>query len=267
MTRPAESVRLDQALVERGILNSRTRAARAIAAGTVSIDGVVALKASTLVSASQVVSCTEQDQWVSRAALKLDFAVREWNIPVADATVLDVGASTGGFTQVALAHGARRVIALDVGHDQLHDSIRDDDRVEVVEGENARYLTAERLAELSADASQISLVVSDVSFISLTLIIPALVQSVGAQARFVFLIKPQFEVGRSGIDDGIVRNAAKRQAAIRDVVDCAVSNGLTVSGLALSPVSGEHGNIETILYCDSKSPLDAREWSKIIESM
>ncbi|MEY4458545.1 MAG: hypothetical protein RIS25_1138 [Actinomycetota bacterium] len=267
MTQPAETVRLDQAVVERGILNSRTRAARAIASGLVSIDGIVVRKASTPVAASQIVFCDEHDQWVSRAAYKLEHAFRTWNISVNDATVLDVGASTGGFTQVALAHGARRVIALDVGRDQLHPTIRNDDRVDVVEGENARYVTAERLAELSASAPEISLVVSDVSFISLTMIIPALVQSVGAAAGYVFLVKPQFEVGRSGIDGGIVRNATKRQAAIRDVVDCAIACGLTVSGLTLSPVSGEHGNIEAILYCDSNSPLDAREWSKILESM
>ncbi len=267
MIPPAETQRLDQALVERGILNSRTRAARAIASGSVTVDGAVVTKASFGVAPSTVIVCNDVDEWVSRAAHKLDHAFRHWNISVNGDTVLDVGASTGGFTQVALSHGARRVIALDVGHDQLHDSIRGDDRVVVIEGENARYLTAERLSTLTSSASDISLVVSDVSFISLTLIIPAVVQSVGPNARYVFLIKPQFEVGRSGIDDGIVRNPTKRRAVIREVVDCAIEQGLTVAGLGLSPVTGEHGNIEAILYCDSNSPLDAREWSEQIESM
>ena len=267
MIPPADSVRLDHAVVERGLVDSRTRAARAIAAGHVTVNGIVASKASHLISSADHIAVTESEKWVSRAAHKLEFAIEHWGIPVSGATVLDVGASTGGFTQVVLAHGAEHVIALDVGHDQVHPLIRGDARVLVVEGENARYLTAGRLGELSPRASEVSLVVSDVSFISLTLIIPALVGSVGVDARYVFLIKPQFEVGRSGIDDGIVRNARKRREVIRGVIDCAVENGLTVSGVELSPVSGEHGNAEAILYCDPKSPLDAREWTQRIENL
>ncbi|PTW90424.1 23S rRNA (cytidine1920-2'-O)/16S rRNA (cytidine1409-2'-O)-methyltransferase [Microbacteriaceae bacterium MWH-Ta3] len=266
MTPPADE-RLDVALVSRGLVESRTRAARLIEAGHVSVDGDVVTKHSTRVTEEAVIAVRDTERWVSRAAVKLVAAIEEWKLNFRDAVVLDVGASTGGFTEVVLSEGARHVVALDVGHNQLHDRIRQDPRVTVVEGENARYLTALRLRECAPDAPPITWVVSDVSFISLTLLIPALVDTVGNAVNYVFLIKPQFEVGRTGVSDGIARSAIQRRDAVRRVVNAAAAAGLTISGIQLSPVTGEHGNIEVLLWCGGGQALDTQEWNNRIDAL
>ncbi len=173
---------------------------------------------------------------------------------------LDVGASTGGFTQVLLERGASRVIALDVGHGQLAASVRSDDRVSVVEGCNARYLTAETLRQESGVAESPTLVVGDLSFIGLPVVLPALVATVGLGADFVLLIKPQFEVGRTGIREGIVREPGLREDAINGVLWAAWDLGLPTAGVLPSPIAGNAGNREYLVWLSAAVGSNPTEW-------
>ncbi len=258
-----ETQRLDLALVDRGLVRSRTAARTAIEQGRVSVDGRAVVKVSHPVRADARLEVDGDDRYVSRAALKLAAALDAANLDVEGLLALDLGASTGGFTQVLLERGARRVIALDVGHGQLDPALRADPRVVVVEGENARALTAERLAEVSgvvvsssaesgtatgegaASAPEtVGLVVADLSFISLTLVLPAIVATVGTEVPIVLLIKPQFEAGRKGIREGIVRDAIVRDDAIMTVLWAASDLGLHASELLSSPIVGSAGNHE-----------------------
>lgn len=258
MTTPAEFPRLDLALVDRGLAESRTRAARLIDAGDVQVNGRIVTKAGFRVEPDAVIDVTALTRWVARSAGKLLAACERFGVDYRGRTVLDIGASTGGFTEVSLSRGASRVVALDVGHGQLHPRIRDDYRVIVREGVNAREITQSEIEAWGVDG--IDDVVVDVSFISLTLIVNSLVAALGTDFRYVFLIKPQFEVGKGNLVDGVVRDAAKRDAAIVAVCEAIASAGLPISGLMASPVDGEHGNREALVYGDSAKALDAREW-------
>ena len=180
---------------------------------------------------------------------------------------LDVGASTGGFSQVLLERGARRVIALDVGHGQLAAQLREDPRVVVVEGVNARSLTALELAEQSGTEERPELVVADVSFISLTTILPALVDTAGLDADYVLLIKPQFEVGRQGIREGLVRDRARRQDAASAVLWTAWDLGLPTAGLISSPLLGSNGNQEYLVWLSRAVGGNPTEWSGAIAAL
>ncbi len=264
-----DSRRLDVALVERGLVRSRTVARAAIEEGRVSVDGRAIVKPSFAVRTDARLEVDGDDRYVSRAALKLAAALdaaAEARRPLAveGVTALDLGASTGGFTQVLLERGARRVIALDVGHGQLDPALRADPRVVVVEGENARELTAERLAEVSRGTvtadEPIGLVVADVSFISLTLVLPAIVATVGTEVPLVVLIKPQFEAGRSGIREGIVREAGVRDDAIMSVLWAASDLGLFASDLLSSPIVGSAGNHEYLAIFRPTVGVHPTEW-------
>jgi 23S rRNA (cytidine1920-2'-O)/16S rRNA (cytidine1409-2'-O)-methyltransferase len=254
------AIRLDAALAERGLARSRTHAARLIADGLVTVDGRPALKPSIRIEPSQTLAVAEDDGHVSRAALKLVGALDAFPVPVAGRLALDVGASTGGFTQVLLERGAAEVIALDVGHGQLHPSIREDRRVRVVEGANARYLTAPSLAELSGTNRVPDLVVGDLSFISLTTVLPALVDTVGTAADMILLIKPQFEVGRSGIREGVVRDPGLRRDAVERVLWAGWDLGLATAGLLPSPIVGSSGNREYLVWFSEVSGANPTEW-------
>ncbi|MEN9740895.1 MAG: hypothetical protein RLZ72_1161 [Actinomycetota bacterium] len=258
MTNPAEFPRLDLALVERGLAESRTRAARLIDAGDVQVDGRIVTKAGYRVDPDSHIDVTALTRWVARSAMKLLAACERFDLDFTGRTVLDVGASTGGFTEVALSRGAKRVVALDVGHGQLHPRIRDDYRVVVREGVNARLIEPDEVAAWGVD--RIDDVVVDVSFISLTHIIPSLVAALGTNFRYAFLVKPQFEVGKGNLVDGVVRDGAKRTAALVAVCDAIEAAGLPISGMMASPIDGEHGNREAIVYGDSTMSLDARQW-------
>ncbi|MWV49561.1 TlyA family rRNA (cytidine-2'-O)-methyltransferase [Rathayibacter sp. VKM Ac-2803] len=263
-----DDARLDTALAERGIARSRTHAARLIADGLVTVDGSPALKASLRVRAEQEVAVAGLDHYVSRAAHKLLGALESFpTVRVAGANALDVGASTGGFSQVLLERGAASVIALDVGHAQLAPRIRSDDRVHVVEGFNARDLTADSLAAASGTAVPPDLVVSDVSFISLTMVLPAIVSSVAPDADFVVLIKPQFEVGRTGIKEGIVRDPELRREALSDVLWSAWDTGLGVVGLAASPLLGSAGNHEYLAHLHRDRGTIPTEWRDAVTAL
>ncbi|MDQ4138146.1 MAG: TlyA family RNA methyltransferase, partial [Actinomycetota bacterium] len=252
--------RLDAALADRGLARSRTHAARLIADGVVTVDGRPALKPSQRVEDSQAIDVAQDDGHVSRAALKLIAALDAFPVPVAGRLALDVGASTGGFTQVLLERGAATVIALDVGHGQLHPDIRFHPRVRVVEGVNARYLTAPSLAELSGIPEVPDLVVADLSFISLPTVLPGLVDTVGTSADMILLIKPQFEVGRSGIREGVVRDRGLRRDAVERVLWAAWDMGLPTAGLLPSPIVGSSGNQEYLAWFSEVSGTNPTEW-------
>ena len=255
----ATPVRLDALLPARGLARSRTVASKLIQDGRVLVGGRAVLKPSTPVAPDAEIEVDAADEWVSRAARKLVGALDAFDVDPADRVVLDVGASTGGFTQVLLARGARRVIALDVGHGQLHPTIALDERVAVVEGTNARNLTRADYLALDDAATDTSLVVGDLSFISLRLVLPALAEAVPAD-EFVLLVKPQFEVGRGGVREGIVHDAGLRNDALMNVLWAARDQGLGTSGLTASPIVGTHGNHEYLARFQRGVGGNPTEW-------
>ncbi len=259
--------RLDTALAARGLARSRTSAAQLIASGLVTVDGRSALKPSLRVRPEQLIEVASSDHYVSRAAHKLIAALDAFPVTVAGRTALDVGASTGGFTQVLLERGAVAVIALDVGHEQLAPSVRADERVVVVEGVNARYLTRESLQALAPAAAASDLVVADLSFISLALVLPALVETVGLDADFVVLIKPQFEVGRGGIREGLVTDHALREDAVSGVLWSAWDLGLPTAGVLSSPLAGSAGNCEYLAWFSTAAGSNPTEWSEQVSAI
>ena len=236
-----------------------------------SIDGRAVVKPAAAVAPDARLEVDGDDRYVSRAALKLAAALDAAALDVSGMLALDLGASTGGFTQVLLERGARRVIALDVGHGQLDPALRADPRVVVVEGENARALTAERLAEVSGGAvsaaEPVDIVVADLSFISVTLVLPAIVDTVGTEVPLVVLIKPQFEAGRQGIREGIVRDAGVRDDAIMGVLWAASDLGLLASELISSPIVGTAGNHEYLAVFRPGAGVHPTEWRGRAEAL
>jgi 23S rRNA (cytidine1920-2'-O)/16S rRNA (cytidine1409-2'-O)-methyltransferase len=240
-------LRLDQLLVDRGLAPSRERARALILAGDVSIDGQPATKAGTPVPPDANVTLRTPDHpWVSRGGLKLVHALEVFGLDPVAAVALDIGASTGGFTDVLLQRGAARVVALDVGHNQLDWKIRTDPRVLVIEGLNARYLTP---ADLPADARQFGVITIDVSFISLRHILPVVPQLLAAGGHVIALVKPQFEAGRTDVGKGgIVRDERIQARVVDEVVEVARQVGLSQRGLTPSPITGAEGNREFLLH-------------------
>jgi 23S rRNA (cytidine1920-2'-O)/16S rRNA (cytidine1409-2'-O)-methyltransferase len=259
------AARLDAALVERGLARSRTAAARLIAAGLVTVDDRPIVKAGARVEDSARIDVAETDSYVSRAAHKLIGALDAFGVPVEGRRALDAGASTGGFTQVLLERGAAEVLAVDVGHGQLVAEIAADPRVRSFEGVNVRSLDAAALAALTGSARRPQLVVADLSFISLTHVLPALRDAAEPDADFVVLIKPQFEVGRQGVREGIVRDATLRGEAISTVLWAAWDLGLGTAGLAASPLVGTGGNKEYLAWLSAAagSPSELLEPARL----
>jgi 23S rRNA (cytidine1920-2'-O)/16S rRNA (cytidine1409-2'-O)-methyltransferase len=232
--------RIDLLLVQRGLCESREKAQRHILAGEVRVGEQVITKPGTRVPAEAEISLRATDRYVGRGGLKLEAALREFQVPCEGAICLDVGASTGGFTDCLLQHGAAKVHAIDVGHSQLAWKIRSDPRVVVREHLNARHLTR-------ADVSdEIAVAVVDVSFISLTLILPPLVEVVRAGGVIVTLIKPQFELSREEVGQGgIVRDPAAQARAVEKIRGfVTVTLRRTWVGCLASPILGGHGNQE-----------------------
>lgn len=235
--------RIDKLLVERGLAESRTKAQAMVMAGVVLVDEQRVEKPSQQIDPSSTIRIKGGDdptsRYVGRGGLKLEAALREFQIDVAGLTCLDVGASTGGFTDCLLQHGAKRVVSLDVGHNQIDWRLRNDARVEVREGVNARYLKPEDFEE------KFDLAVMDVSFISATKVLPAIPPLLAEGGALVTLIKPQFEVGRGEVGGGgVVRDAAKRARVVEEVNDAARAIGLEVVNVIESPIQGAEGNIE-----------------------
>lgn len=260
------AVRLDAALASRGLARSRNQAVQLIADGVVTVDGRPATKPAQRVTTANVIAVADSGGYVSRAALKLLAALDAFPIPVEGRIALDVGASTGGFTQVLLERGAELVIALDVGHGQLAPSIRAHERVVVVEGENARFLTRDVLAAAGVEETP-TLIVADLSFISLGLVLPALVETVGTSADFLVLVKPQFEVGRGGIREGIVRDPALREDAVNGVLWSAWDLGLPTAGVISSPIAGGSGNREYLAWLSTESGSNPTEWTEQVSAL
>jgi 23S rRNA (cytidine1920-2'-O)/16S rRNA (cytidine1409-2'-O)-methyltransferase len=235
--------RVDKLLVARGLVESRTKAQALVMAGVVLVNEQRINKPSDLVAPDVAIRIKGGDdpaaRYVGRGGLKLEAALREFEINAKGLSCLDVGASTGGFTDCLLQHGACQVVAIDVGHNQIDWRLRTDPRVKVREGVNARYLTIENF-ETAFD-----LVVMDVSFISATKIMPAIVPLLTDSGRLITLIKPQFEVGRGEVGKGgIVRDPAKHERVIAEVNNAAKELGLQVQGVIESPIHGADGNVE-----------------------
>jgi len=235
--------RIDKLLVEKGLAESRTKAQAMVMAGVVLVGEQRVDKPSDQFPTDVQIRIKGSDdptsRYVGRGGLKLEGALREFQVNVTGLVCLDVGASTGGFTDCLLQHGAGRVAALDVGHNQIDWRLRQDPRVEVREGVNARFLKAEDFA------TKFDLVVVDVSFISLTKVLPALVPLLNQSGRLISLIKPQFEVGRGEVGSGgIVKDPQKHTRVIEEVTKAAVALGLTSVGVIDSPIRGVEGNLE-----------------------
>ena len=243
--------RIDRLLFERGLADSRTRAQAIVMAGAVLVNNQRIDKPSELVDPEAEIRIKGADdptsRYVGRGGVKLEAALREFAIEVQDALCLDVGASTGGFTDCLLQHGARKVIAVDVGHNQLDWRLRNDRRVEVREGVNARYLRPEDFDE------QFDLAVMDVAFISATKVMPAIAPLLRESGRLITLIKPQFEVGRGEVGKGgIVREAEKHQRVIAEVNQAAHELGLRALRVIESPIHGADGNIEFLALYEQR---------------
>ena len=231
-------LRADRLLVERGLFESRAKAQAAIAAGLVTADEVPVEKPSVEIAADARLAAVPAHPFVSRGGVKLAAALDHFGIDPAGLVCLDVGASTGGFTDVLLARGARRVYAVDVGHAQLHASLRGRADVVVFEDTDIRNLVPARLPEPP------DLVVVDVSFISLKLVLPAALAWARRPARLVALIKPQFEAGRGRRKKGIVRDPQVHAAVCNDITAAVAALGWTVAGIMPSPLPGGDGNRE-----------------------
>ena len=259
--------RLDAALAARGLARSRTHAAALIAAGEVTVDGRPVVKASQKVGDDAVLAVAASDHYVSRAAHKLIAALDGFGVSPTGRVALDAGASTGGFSQVLLERGARRVLAVDVGHGQLARELIGASGLVLVEGCNARNLGASMLAELTGVDERPSFVTADLSFISLTTVLPALRATAVDDADFVLLVKPQFEVGRGGVREGVVRNGGLRAEAVMNVLWSGFDLGLGTVGVLSSPIAGGHGNLEYLVHLSTIGGANPTEWSGRVDEL
>lgn len=236
--------RLDKILIDKGILSSRERARAFIMEGKVFVDGLAVIKAGTMISENAKIELKADDiPYVSRGGLKLATAIRHFNIDVSGKTAMDVGSSTGGFTDCLLQNGAKRVYCVDVGYGQLAWKLRQDARVVLIERTNIRYLQRERIPE-DVDVATI-----DVSFISLTKVVPNIIEFLKETGEIIALIKPQFEVGKGEVDKGgIVKKEEKRLQAVDHIRQSLESLSLITQGIIQSPILGGKGNVEYLIY-------------------
>ncbi len=237
--------RLDALLVERGLVETRSRAQALVMAGRVHVDGAPATKAGAPTADDATVELIAPPRFVSRGGEKLETALAAFGVGVAGERCLDVGASTGGFTDCLLQHGAAEVVALDVGRNQLHERLRADARVAVLDRTNARSL------DCGALPFRPGLVTADVSFISLRLVLPAVLACAAEPWRALVLVKPQFEAGRGDVRRGVVRDPEVRRRVLRDFAEFATGNGWAVLGVCDSCVPGPAGNREYVVYLAS----------------
>jgi 23S rRNA (cytidine1920-2'-O)/16S rRNA (cytidine1409-2'-O)-methyltransferase len=242
--------RIDKLLVDRGLADSRTKAQALVMAGAVLVDEQLVRKSSEVFSLQAQIRIKEEatSRYVGRGGLKLEAALRHFEIDVSGFVCLDVGASTGGFTDCLLQHGASKVIAVDVGHNQIDWKLRNDPRVDVREGVNARHLTSDDFDE------KFDLITIDVSFISATKIFPAVPAILKTDGHVITLIKPQFEVGKGEVGKGgIVRDPAQHQRVIAEVNAAADLLGLHTHGVVESPITGADGNVEFLALYTSQA--------------
>jgi 23S rRNA (cytidine1920-2'-O)/16S rRNA (cytidine1409-2'-O)-methyltransferase len=254
-------VRLDQLLVERGLAETRSKAQALIRAGQVLVDGQLRDKPGTLVSPEATIAIKERPRYVSRGGDKLAAALEAFGVDPEDKVCLDIGASTGGFTDCLLQHGARKVYAVDVGKGQLHWRLRTDPRVVVKEGLNARYLSFANIGE------PVDLVTVDVAFISLRLILPRLVGIVRPEGEVIALVKPQFEAGRSQVGKGgVVRDPRVHREVVEGIARFAEDElGWSVAGAIRSPLLGPAGNVEFLLHLLPRPGRSiAIDWERLV---
>lgn len=255
--------RLDAELVRRELARSREHAADLIESRSVLVSGIPATKPATQVDAETSITLQgDRDDFVSRGGHKLAGALEVFaGVEVSGKVCLDAGASTGGFTDVLLRGGAKLVVAVDVGYGQLAWELRQDPRVKILDRTNIRHLTGEMVGE------EIDLVVADLSFISLSLVLPALAAVSKPGADYVLMVKPQFEVGREKLGaGGVVRDPALRRAAVLDVAESAYDVGLGTMGIAASPLPGPAGNVEYFLWLRRGAPaINAADVDRAIE--
>ncbi|UUO03828.1 TlyA family RNA methyltransferase [Mycolicibacterium novocastrense] len=252
----ARRARVDAELVRRGLARSRQQAAELIGAGRVSIDGMPAAKPATAVSvtAHLTIEGADERSWVSRGAHKLMGALDAFGLPVDGKRCLDAGASTGGFTEVLLDRGARQVIAADVGYGQLAWSLRNDPRVSVLERTNVRELTADAIG------GPVDLIVADLSFISLSTVLPALTSCASPGADIVPMVKPQFEVGKDRVGaGGVVTDPALRAEAVLSVARRAAELRWHPVAVTASPLPGPSGNVEYFLHLRTDGGLEGHD--------
>ena len=240
--------RLDQFLVMKGLQESRERAKRAILAGQVFVDGKVVSSPSQKISGEEKITFGKDIlKYVSRGALKLVKAKDVFDVDFRDKIVLDIGSSTGGFTEVSLESGAKKVIAVDVGTNLLHEKLRKDERISLYENSDFRLIESEKVKEAN-------LIVTDVSFISLRLIFPKILEIFGKNIECVILFKPQFECGDTLAQqyNGVIRNSKIHKKLLNDFVDYLSHFGFEITGFEYSPITGKEGNIEYLFHLNGK---------------
>ena len=236
-------VRLDKLIFEKGLAESREKAQSLIMANTVLVNGLLLDKPGTLVDEGAEISLKEGLKYVSRGGLKLEKALTAFHLNFENKTVLDIGASTGGFTDLAIQNGARKVFAVDVGKNQLHEKLKSLKNVVNLEKTNFRYIEFEKIGEC------VDIIVSDVSFISLKLIIPKMILFSHDRTEACLLIKPQFEAGKRFIGkNGVVRELFVHENVIKEISDFALENMFFTFGVTKSPVKGPKGNVEYLIY-------------------
>lgn len=251
-------VRIDVALTARGICESREKAKALISAGEVYINGNKALKANTGVEESDILEIKNRQKYVSRGGLKLEKAIELWNIGLDGAVCMDIGASTGGFTDCMLQNGAQKVYAVDVGADQLAQNLKNDSRVINMEKTNIRFLEPEQLDE------QVDFCSIDVSFISLTLVLGSVKKLLKKDGKGICLVKPQFEAGREKVGkNGVVKDIKTHKEVLRKIYDFLIENAFFVIGATFSPIKGPQGNIEYLYYFTSEKPQSNIVFSEI----
>lgn len=242
-------LRLDKILLEKGLAPSRERAQALIMEGKVFVNGMPSIKAGAMVAGDAAIELKGEDiPYVSRGGLKLEAAIKHFNISLKDKIAMDVGSSTGGFTDCMLQNGAKKVYCIDVGYGQLAWKLRQDPRVVLIERMNIRYLERERVPE------DIDIVTIDVSFISLIKVVPNVLKFLKENGEIIALIKPQFEVGKGEVGKGgIVKDEAKRLKAVNRVRENLEALGLQTIGAMQSPTPGQKGNIEHLIYMKKAS--------------
>ena len=249
--------RLDTLVVQRGLVTSRERAKQLILAGEVIVSGSAQVKPGHLISPDAEILVKQPPRYVSRGGLKLEKALQVFQIDVRDSVAIDVGASTGGFTDCLLQHGAKFVYAVDVGHGQLAWKIRQDSRVCVIEGTNIRTIDVNRFA------SPIKIGVVDVSFISLQKVLPVVTQIVDSTGDVLALVKPQFEAGRERVGKGgVVRDATVHVQVLCDLLRFIHGLGRSVMGISYSPIRGPAGNIEYLIWFKAGTEGASVDWEK-----
>ena len=240
-----EKERLDLLLYINGFAESREKAKQLIINNCVYVNNILINKPSTKVSSYSSITVNNKDdmQYVGRGASKIEKAINTFNINVTGAVAIDVGASTGGFTDYLLKHGAKKVYAVDVGHDQLHEKLKNNENVINLEGTNFRYINSELFKE------NVDIIVVDVSFISLKLILPKIVEICNERTNIVVLIKPQFEAGKSNVGkNGIVKDRKIHLVVLNNFKDYCLSNNINIENITFSPIKGGNGNIEYLAH-------------------